>query len=43
MIDVMLYEPDGTPNGMVSLAYAVDWCKRYPGWSWGYVSGKDHL
>jgi hypothetical protein len=42
-MDVQLYEPDGTPNTIVSQAYAIEWCKQYPGWSWAFIDGEEYV
>lgn len=31
---VRLYEPDGTANVLVTRAYAIDYCRTHPGWTW---------
>lgn len=32
-----LIEPDGTRNIIVTVAYAIEYCKTHPGWSWESV------
>lgn len=34
---VNLHEPDGTINGQVTLAHAVEYCRTHPGWYWSYI------
>jgi hypothetical protein len=32
-----LIEPDGTPNIIVSIDYAIEFCANNPGWSLAYA------
>lgn len=32
-----LIEPDGTPNIIVTVDYAIRYCRHNPGWTWEYV------
>jgi len=32
-----LVEPDGTPNIIESIDYAIEFCANNPGWRWGYA------
>ena len=34
-----LYEPDGTQNILVTVAYAIQYCKDNPGWTWEEATG----
>ena len=34
-----LIEPDGTLNILVTVSYAIAWCKRHPDWTWEGVFG----
>lgn len=38
MEQVRLIEPDGTENIIVSMDYAINYCRQYSGWSWRYLS-----
>lgn len=29
-----LIEPDGTPGLVVTVAYAVEYCRTHPDWTW---------
>jgi hypothetical protein len=40
-VTVRLYEPDGTPNLLVALAYAIEYCETHVGWSWAYTADDD--
>lgn len=31
-----LIEPDGTPNIIVTVEYAINYCKSHAGWTWEY-------
>ena len=33
-MQAQLIEPDGTENVVVSVDYAIEYCKNHPGWSW---------
>lgn len=35
-----LIEPDGTENIIVTVAYAIRFCREHPGWSWRYVDAE---
>ena len=34
-----LFEPDGTKNIVVTVAYAIAYCEKHPGWTWEATSG----
>lgn len=36
-----LIEPDGTPNIIVSIEDAIDYCRTHPGWCWAEVAVAD--
>lgn len=33
-----LIEPDGTPNLIVTVEYAIHYCESHSGWTWEYCS-----
>jgi hypothetical protein len=35
-----LIEPDGTENIIATVAYAIQFCREHPGWSWRYVDAE---
>lgn len=37
---VLLVEPDGTKNIVVTKEYAINYCKNHPGWFWEFL-GED--
>jgi hypothetical protein len=32
-----LIEPDGTVGLVVSVEYAIRYCREHPGWTWSYA------
>jgi hypothetical protein len=31
-----LIEPSGIPGIIVTVAYAIEYCRNHPGWTWEY-------
>jgi hypothetical protein len=36
-----LFEPDGTKNDIVTVDYAVEYCRSHPGWVWELCDAPD--